>query len=580
MTPAELIAVSDRLIAERVEFDRIWEQCARLVLPMQDREFRRGASSQSSREAVDGWASGPRSVDRLAERFDITAVMAAERLATGLISLVTPDSEKWMSLGISDPLGAVEATDEETRWLERQRDYLMSTMYTPATGWNTANGGAMRSMVVYGTGLYFLEEAWGKRGQSDVAVPYTFTPLPLSENYLTVDGQNELDQNYRRFRVTYRQAAQLFGDSLCPASMAKANDPRQCENKLEILHWVGYRKEAGLRGDPMRQSPVESVYLEVDKKHELRRGGFNYFPVIAYQWNQIPHSPYGESPVMLTMAEVKGVNILAKNALLSSQQLTAPPVATTDDASMARPNLNPRAINFGALDAQGNLKIKPIITAQNPSLVQELLEASRSQIKEGLYTNLWQILIQNPQMTATEALIRSNEKGELLGPIGTRIQAGLSAMTDCQLTILEGKGAWQPGAALEPPGSLAGRNVKSRFNSPLDRMRRAGEMVGIQRTFETVIPLAQIPGNEGIMDNFDTDEIVKLAQEINGAPKKILRKPEDIQAIRGQRDQQMQAQQALVAAQQAGQAATGLTKGAPAVQGVMDMVQGQQPQNG
>lgn len=569
MTPQELIDVSNRLISERVEFDRIWEQAARLVLPMQDREFRNGASN-SSREAIEGWATGPRSVDKLAERFDITAVLAAERLATGLISLVTPDNEKWMSLGISDPLGAVEPSDEETRWLERQRDYLMSTMYTPATGWNSANGAAMRGMVVFGTGLYFLEEAWGKRGQNDVAVPYTFTPLPLSENYLTVDGQNELDQDYRRFRLSARQAGQMFGTRLHPATQAKATDPQKWHEQIEILHWISYRKETGLRADPMRRSAVESVYLEVDRKHEVRRGGFNYFPVVAYQWNQIPHSPYGESPVMLVMAEVKSANILSKNALLSAQQLTRPPIGTSDDGTIQRPNLNPGAINFGALDANGNLKIKPIITAQDPSLVQALIEVSRNQIKEGLYTNLWQILIQNPQMTATEALIRANEKGELLGPIGTKIQAGLSAMTDCALTILEGKGAWQPGAALEPPPSLAGRNVKSKFNSPLDRMRRAGEMLGIQRTLEIVLPMAE--ADPGVLDHIDTDEIVKLAQEINGAPKKMLRKPEEVEAIREQRAQMQQAQQAINMAATAGQAGEQVSKGLPAVKQVSDMM--------
>lgn len=569
MTPQELIDVSNKLISERVEFDRIWEQASRLVLPMQSRAFNTG-SANASREAVDGWAAGPRSVDKLAERFDITAIMAAERLATGLISLVTPDSEKWMNLGISDPLGSVETTDEETRWLERQRDYMMNTMYTPATGWNSANGGALRSMVVFGTGLYFLEETYGKRGQNDVAVPYTYTPLPLSENYLTVDGQNELDQDYRRFRLTCREAYTLFGNQLHPKTLARATDPTKWHERVEILHYVGYRKEAGYNSDPMRKSAVASCYIEVAEKYEIRQGGFNYWPVIAYQWNQIPHSPYGESPVMMVMAEVKSVNILAKNTLLSTQQLTRPPIATSDDGTIQRPNLNPGAINFGALDSQGNLKIKPIITSQDPSLLQTLLEASRSQIKEGLYTNLWQILIQNPQMTATEALIRANEKGELLGPIGTRIQAGLSAMTDASLAILEGKGAWRPGSVLEPPGSLAGRNLKSTFNSPLDRMRRAGELVGIRRTLEAITPLAEV--DPTVMDNFDTDEIVKLAQEINGAPKKILRKPEDVQALREQRAQQQQAQQALSAAEQAGKAATGLTKGAPAVKQLTDMM--------
>ena len=181
MTPQERIDESNRLINERAEWDAIWSSCARLVLPMQDREFKRGAS-YNSRQAVEGWAAGPTSVDRLAERFDITAMIAADRLATGLLSLVTPDNEKWMNLGIRDQLGPVDETDEEKRWLEKQRDYLFGTRYNPHTGWQLANSAAMRAMVVFGTGLYFLEEAYGSHGQNDVRVPYNFCTLPLSEN--------------------------------------------------------------------------------------------------------------------------------------------------------------------------------------------------------------------------------------------------------------------------------------------------------------------------------------------------------------------------------------------------------------
>ena len=54
------------------------------------------------------------------------------------------------------------------------------------------------------------------------------------------------------------------------------------------------------------------------------------------------------------------------------------------------------------------------------------MEVRRTQVKETLYINLFQTLIKNPEMTATEAMIRNNEKGELLGPAGGKIQAALS----------------------------------------------------------------------------------------------------------------------------------------------------------
>lgn len=560
MNVQEIIDTSHQLISERVEWDKVWSQMARLVLPMQDREFRNGVADGSSREKVEGWARGPTSVDRIGERFDITGIIAADRLATGLISLITPDSEKWMGLGGMGSFGAMELNDEEARWSERQRDYLLSTMYTPLTGWTQANGAAFRSMVVFGTGLYFLEEAYGKRGKNDVSVPYTFSPLPLSENYLTVDGQNELDGDYRRFRMSARQAAGVFGTGLSAKTQALAGDPQKCHQQIDFCHWIGYRQEKGLRADPLRASPVESVYVEVEHKHEVKRGGFSYWPVVAYQWNQVPHSPYSESPVMLVLGEIKSANIHGKNSLLSSQQLTAPPVAVGWDEGN-KPNLNPRAINYGAIDAQGRLKIQPIFTAQNPSLVQEVLEASRMQIREGLYTNLWQILIQNPNMTATEALIRANEKGELLGPVGTKVQAGLAQCVDGQLTIIAGKGAWTPGALLEPPQSLAGKDVRPIFSSPLDRLRRSSELVGIQRTIEVLTPLAQLKPE--IMDRIDDDEVVRIAQEVTGAPKRMLRPDKDVEAMRAARQQQQQVQSTI---DTAGQAGAAIQQAVPAAQ--------------
>lgn len=565
----ERIDNSNKLINDRYEWDAIWSACARLVLPMQDREFRRG-SNLNSRSAIEGWAAGPTSVDRLSERFDITALIAVDRLATGLLSLVTPDNEKWMNLGMSTPLGPVEPNDEEKRWLEKQRDYLFGVRYSPEVGWQNTNGFAFRGVCTFGTSIFFLEESYGVHGKNDVQVPYTYQPMPLSENYLTADAQGNVDGDHRRFRMSARQAAQMFGTQLSGKVMAMANDPKRQHDQVEFLHVIEYRQEAGPAGYAMRNSKVSSCYIEVETKHYVRHGGFNYFPIMTYHWNKVPFSPYGESPVFLVLAEIKGSNVLAKNALLSAQQLTRPPVATAFDGDGPKPNLNPAAINYGMLDARGELKVKPIITAQNPSLVQEVLNASRDQIKEGLYTNLWQVLLRNPQMTATEALIRANEKGELLGPIGSKLQDGISRCTDAELTILEGKGAWRPGALLEPPASVAGRDVRPVYNSPLDRLRRSGELLGIQRTIEMIRPIAEI--DESVLDTIDTEAIVELAQEINGAPRKMLRKPEEIAARREQRAQAMQAAQAQQAAAAVGGVADATMKAVPAANMATDFM--------
>ena len=243
---------------------------------------------------------------------------------------------------------------------------------------------------------------------------------------------------------------------------------------------------------------------------------------MVYYWQQDPDTGYGESPVMLALAEIKSLNLLSKHTLRAVQQWTNPPIAIPNDGVVRRPNLNPGAVNPGAIDDEGRSRIQPIVTAQNPTFIQQVLEVKREQLRESLFINLFQILIQNPQMTATEALIRANEKGELLGPAGAKIQAGLSRLVERETGILERRGVFEGDGPLSPPMSLLGRGFGVRFRAPLDRLRRAGELLGVQQTFEFASQIAQF--DPTVLDRLDTDKALDLAQEINGAPRAIFRR--------------------------------------------------------
>ena len=122
--------------------------------------------------------------------------------------------------------------------------------------------------------------------------------------------------------------------------------------------------------------------------------------------------------------------------------------------------------------------------------------------------------------------------------------------------ILERKGVMRRGAPLAPPPSLSGRAFGARFTSPLDRLRRSQEGIGIQRTLQTILPLAQ--ADPGIIDNFDLDEIARLTVEIEGAPHRIMKRRDERDAARAQKQQLQGLQQALVMAKTGGEAAKNL----------------------
>lgn len=566
----DIIDQAQNEVTRRAPLERTWELIANLVFLHPDRRFRRGSIS-TDRDAMEGWATGSKVAERAAKIYDITGITAAERLTTGMISITTPDNEKWQGLKADDPFG-YELNDAELRWAESVRDYLFAVRYDPRSGWSLAHQASIRSIVTLGTGAYIIEEGFGKNRANPVQVPWTCTNLPMSDNYFTVNGQGFHDQDYRFITMSYRAAAGLFGDQLSKDALAKANNKDKCNDNIQLIHYVGERQDNGPLASLGDNMPVASVYIEQETEHIVRRGGFGYWPIVVNTWNQMTSAPYGESPVMMVLAEIASAQVLAKNTLLAAQQHTRPPIGRVDDSSMGRPNLNPGADNIGALDAQGNLKMKPIFTTSNPQLSQVVLEGSRGVVKEGMYTNLWQILINNPDMTATEALIRANEKGELMGPVGTRIQHGLSRLTDAELTILAQKGAFAESSPLAYPQSLGGRSITVKFQSPLDRLRRGNEVVAIQQTLGMASALVQSDPTNPVFDNFDGDEIVAVTREIAGAPSRILRKKEDRDALRDQRSQQNQIAAAQQMADVAKTGAEAAAKGVPAIQGLGDIL--------
>ena len=545
----DLVQRMDALANQRTQWESVWQEIATLCLPDTYR-FMPGTSSLNP-SAYDNMANAPASVERGRKRYDDTAMRAVDRLASGMESLVTPQSEKWHGLASTDPLSP-EESDEEKEYFERYRDYMFAVRYNPRSGFIGAHQKALRSAIAMGTGISFAEE---NIGATSSAAPVLYRHMPLSQCYLAVDNQGEPDTLYRKFTMTARQMVQQFGeDKLADAVKRAAGSQAEKDRNFTIIHAVQPRKEAGSLGNTNRNSPWASFYLDRDNMKLIGESGFYEFPFIVYYWAPVDvDSPYAQSPVMLALADIKGLNAIRKLSLKGLQGYMDPPWGIHHDGVMNRPNLNPGKINYRAISQEGHPLIQALQPGARPDFVNEILAAERQNINDSLYVTLFQILLQNPNMTATEAMIRANEKGELLGPAGGRIQIAMGRDVDRLAGIMERKGAMKAGSPLAPPDSLRGRDFGARFTSPLDRLRRSQEGIGIQRTLSTVLPLAQV--DPSVVDNFDLDEIARSVTEIEGAPHKILKTTDERDAARQAKQQMQQAQAALEMAKTGGEAA-------------------------
>jgi hypothetical protein len=519
--------------------------------------------------------------------YDNTGMMSVDRLASGMESLVTPQSEKWHGLTVADILHD-KNTDEENIYLERLRNFQFSLRYDPRAGFIPSHQKAMRSCVAFGTGVMFIEQDDMRVRPGDTPTPYRYQYCPLTENLLATNDYGNVDTNYRIRKFTVKQLVQKFTLKHVSAKVNQAWENGEYEQIIPVVHAVCPRQEMGssnLAGT-MKGSSIASYYCEVDTEHMLADGGFHEFPFAVYHWLQQDNGPYAESPVMLALSEIKSLQLMGKGELRAFGQWTDPPLGMPNDGVMNRPNLNPRAVNLGAVGSDGSLRVKPLITAQSPDFAEKVMEVRRTQVKETLYVNLFQTLIKNPEMTATEAMIRNNEKGELLGPAGGKIQAALSTMIDRELGVLARRGIFRPNSPLAPPQSLRGMPISVKMSSPLDRMRRANEGVGTTQLLNIALPMVKVKPD--ILDNFDLDKTVRLLREIFGAPADVI-VPETVMQQNRQASIQQQnmmkmmamaktggevAKDASIAGRNVGETAQTAPAIADAMSGLLDRVKG------
>ena len=501
-----------QLEADKAPWLQHWYEIARFALPDAER-FDRMFMGPDKATAIDTVVSEPVAAKRGREIYDTTSLWAIDRGAAGTLSLVTPQTGTWHDLVTDDPFGGA-MSDEEEKYYQRLRDYLFAVRGNPRSGFWSSHKSALRCMWAFGTSVMAVLDS----GQGNPSLPISYRFIPISENNLGTNYEGVVDTNFRLYTRSARQCVERWGTKVSAKTQTMADDPKQKDKAVTILHAVMPRAEKGSYGNTNRDAPFASCYIEVQEKTLLSESGFWEFPYRVDYWQRNTNQPFAEGPIAYALADIKSLNLLAKTELRAAQQAVDPPLATQAEPGN-RLNLNPRAVNPGYIGSRGELLAQPILTAR-PDFAQAVLEVRRQQIRTTLYIDLWTTIIDSErQMTAYEAALRNQERADMIGPIGTSLQAGLSFMVERELGILERLGAFMPGSPLEPPESLAGRNVGTRFSSPLDRARRYGEVQAAQQVWALAAEIAE--ADPSVIDKLDADATLDLAQEVLGAPRRI-----------------------------------------------------------
>lgn len=528
----EVIRQYEQMEGDRGTWEEHWREIAERILPRQN-WF--NASSKTPGEK------------RTEKIFDSTAALALERFAAAMESMLTPRTQKWHRLRTGDE--ALDSNHEVRTYLDRVTEILFNVRYSPDANFASQLHEAYMSLGAFGTGALFIDDVPG--------LGIRYKSINLSEIYVAEDSAGKVDKVIRKFPLTARQAAQKWGFDALPQKL-KTTLEKEPEREFEFLHAVLPNEEQIYGRQDFRGMPYSSFYVCHETRSLMSEGGYNTFPYAVSRYVTAPKEIYGRSPAMTVLPDVKMLNEMSKTVIRAAHKQVDPPLLLQEDGVLQAFNARPGALNYGGVDEQGRQNVQPLQTGARVDIGLDMMNQRREVINDAFLITLFQILVETPSMTATEAMLRAQEKGALLAPTMGRQQSEmLGPLIERELDILGRAGALpeMPEALREMEGE-----VEIEYVSPLNRSQRAEEGVAILRTIEAMGPLAQI--DPSVMMVFDAQRVARELSEINGVPQKVLRSEEEMQEMLNEQQQAAEAQQLLAAAPAAANSAKALAEAA------------------
>ena len=543
-----IIDQQQKLRGMRSNWDNLWQEVADRVWPQMG-------------DFVTKRTSGEKRTEKI---FDSTAPLALDRASAAFYSLMMPDAQLWHGLSMGKDRGLMENVAIKG-WLDDIRTVLFALRRSPRANFASQAQECIRSLIGFGTQAMFTEDVPGRGVR--------YKSIHLAELDVTENKDGQIDTAYRRFEYTARQAVEAFGLSNLPDKIREKYEKKDENSKFEFIHYVAPNP----KHNPARrygEQRFKSCYVSIEGKGIVEEGGYRRFPYHVSRYATNPREVYGRGPAIVLLPDIKMLNEQEKTRLRAGHLAVDPPLLLYEDGSLQGFQMRPRALNYGGVTAEGRQLVVPLQTGANLPWATELLEERRKLINEGFWLTLFQILVDNPQMTATEAMLRAQEKGQLLAPPVRRQETEwLGPMVRREIDIATEMGLIPapPEEVLEflpidyDPESGFGEIdlaevLDIEYTNPLARLMRSEDSIAILRTFEQLAPMAQI--DPTVYDEFHPQRVAAELAEINGVPAKVRRTEKEKRQLAEAKAAQIQQQQLLEAAPVAAGAAKNLAQAA------------------
>lgn len=518
----------------RANWEGLWDKIARRADP----KYIGLTQNPGARSAGD--------FDLGRERFDSTLLKTVPKWASIISAITTPKTEKWHTLTTTDRY----FNEKYSSWLEDANELLFSRRYAVNAKFESANRESLMLMGLYGGAAGSLMRPAGEsRGNF-------YKTWPLKEWYVDVNFQGETDTAVRVYETTKRRFLQEFDLQALPQESKRMVEEAAWDKKINVICAVypnEYYDECSLLA---KYKKWALVYILEESKEIILESGMETRGVIYQRYDTIPdlNDPYPYSPVMMVLADQNMLNIMGR-ALAETADRAARPMLLGVNSDIINPSKmrNGRYIP-GGVNEQGQPLIMPLQYQGSLPYTFDTMRLYRQGINEAYGLDLFQALMQKPNMTATEILQQSQMQGIVMGPIAERRESEfLGPMIEMELYQ-----AFNDGELPMMPPEMAKAflrkeaDLKIEYESPVRRAQKSGELSGLLEVVNLALQLAA--GDPAALNLINSEAVLKKYAKVKGVCERdIFRTEEQTELLNGRAAQASMEQAAL--AREQGQAA-------------------------
>ena len=449
-------------------------------------------------------------LSQLIPKMDDTAQLHLPMYAAVLNSMMTPQAYLWHKMRFIDD----SVQEQYGALLAKQNEMLFNMRYSASSHFQAAINEAYISSAVFGHAIIqIVPDLKRKR--------VNYYALPIKEFYIDKDAFGFINTFYRKVDMKMRHVLQQFPNYM-PDKYKDRDDTKWLDDNIEVLHAV----------EPSFKSATKyhSAYIDITNKEMMEEPSeMGYCTYMGFRSAVFPSSddPYGFSPCMSVLPSIKALNSLQFNFLKQTDLAGQPTLLTNSDIIDATKVAANGTVVEGGIDDEGRQMVQALRTYNEMPALDYQIQQYQEKIRQALFVNYLATFSPTQSRSATDAMIKANEKANLVAPAGDRIARELL------LPLIEAELIIYGDMNILPKMPAELKDLRTQYDiildSPLLKGQRMDSVNSAVTLMQQIGQIAAVDPNA--INTINTDRLIRYLQDAMNVPASVMNSEKEVEAI-------------------------------------------------